>query len=130
MFLCNYTIALRYICVNIFLYRGHGFSLFLFREISGIELVILALLGDQLVVGAPFDDPSKLHNHDTVGVLDRGQTVGDDKGGTSLHQRAHAGLHQFLGTGIDGGCSLIQNQRGRIRNRCPGDGEKLPLALA
>ena len=56
--------------------------------------------------------------------------MGDDKSRTPLHQRVHAGLHQFLGTGIDGGGRLIQNQRGRIRNRRPGDGEKLPLALA
>lgn len=81
-------------------------------------------------MGTSLNNPSLFHNHNTVRVLHSGQTVSDDKGGTSLHQSVHTGLYQFLGTGIDGGSRLIQNQRRRIRNRRPGNGEQLPLALA
>ena len=47
-----------------------------------------------------------------------------------FHEGVHAVLYQFLGTGIDGGGGLVENQRRRVGDRCPGDGKELPLALA
>ena len=44
-----------------------------------IQLVIPALLLDELVVGATLDDAALLQHHDAVGVLHCAQPVGDDK---------------------------------------------------
>ena len=100
------------------------------REVSGIQLIIFPLLGDQIVVGSPLDDPALLHDHDTVGILDCGKPVGDDKGGASLHQGVHAGLHQLLGAGVNGGRRFVQDEGGRVGHGGPGDGQKLALSLA
>ena len=81
-------------------------------------------------MGAPLDDASLFHDHNAVRVLDCGQPVGDDECGPALHQRVHAGLHQFLGAGVDGRCGFIQDQRRRVRHCRAGNGQKLPLALA
>ena len=37
---------------------------------AGVELVVGALLGDQVFVGAPLDDPSVIQHHDAVGIAD------------------------------------------------------------
>ena len=57
---------------------------------SGIELVVLSVLGYQIIVVATLDNPTMLHDHDGLGIVNRGQTVGDDKDGTALHQTVHA----------------------------------------
>ena len=95
-----------------------------------IQLVIPALLLDELVVGATLDDAALLQHHDAVGVLHCAQPVGDDKGGAAGHQGVHALLDQGLGAGVDGGGGLVQNQHRRVRHGSPGDGQQLPLALA
>ena len=81
-------------------------------------------------MAAALDDASLFQDHDAVTVFDSGQSVGDDKGGSALHQLIHAVLYNFLSTGIDGAGSLIQDQHRRIRYRCSGDGQKLSLSLA
>ena len=48
-------------------------------ELCLVELVVRALFCHQFVVGSPLDDPSLLHDHDAVRVLDRGKSVGYDK---------------------------------------------------
>ena len=40
-------------------------------EGAGIELVVLALLGDEVIVGAAFDDAAMVKHHDNVGILHR-----------------------------------------------------------
>ena len=61
-------------------------------QIPSIQLIILALLLDELVMGAPLDNPALLHDHDAVRVADGGQAVGNDEGGSSGHQGVHAVL--------------------------------------
>ena len=79
---------------------------------------------------AALDDAALFQNHDAVTVLDSGQSVGDDKGGSSFHQLIHAVLYNFLSTGIDGAGSLIQDQYRRIRYGCSGNRKQLSLTLA
>ena len=55
--------------------------------------------------------------------------MGDDEDRAALHQVIHAGLHDFLGTGIDGGRGLVEDQRWWIGHRGAGDGDQLALAL-
>ena len=86
------------------------------RKIAGVQLIIFSFGRDQFVMGAALDDAPLLHDHDAVRVLDRGQPVGNDECSPALHQCVHAGLHQFLGAGIDGRRGFIQDQRRRVRH--------------
>ena len=79
---------------------------------------------------AALDDATLFQDHDAVTVFDSGQSVGDDKGGSALHQFIHAVLYDFLSAGIDGAGSLIQDQHRWIRYCGSGDGQKLSLSLA
>ena len=97
---------------------------------AGVELVVLALLFHELLMGAPLYYPPLLHDHDAVGVAHGGEPVGDDEGGAPGHKGVHALLHQLLGTGVYGGGGLVQYQGGRIGHGGPGYGQQLPLALA
>ena len=76
---------------------------------------------------AALDDATLCQDHDAVTVFDSGQSVGDDKCGSALHQLIHAVLYNFLSTGIDGAGSLIQDQYRRIRYCGSGDGKKMYL---
>ena len=73
--------------------EGRGQRAFLRRlfefEGAGIQLIVLALLGDQLVVAAALDDAAVLKDDDDIGVLDRGEPVGDDEDRPPAHQRVH-----------------------------------------
>src|SRR5688572_18682692 len=55
-------------------------------ELGGVQALIEAVDADQLLVGALFDDASFIDDDDAVGVLDRGEAVGDDEGGAALGQ--------------------------------------------
>ena len=79
---------------------------------------------------AALDDATLFQDHDAVTVFDSGQSVGDDKGGSALHQFIHAVLYNLLSTGINGAGSLIQNQYRRIRYGCSGNRKQLSLTLA
>ena len=79
---------------------------------------------------AALDDATLFQDHDAVTVFDSGQSVGDYKGGSSLHQFIHAVLYNFLGTDIDLAGIFIQNQHRRIRYCGSGNGQKLSLSLA
>ena len=80
-------------------------------------------------MAAPLHDPPVFQHHDGVGIADGGQPVGNDKHRPPLHQLIHALLDQGLGTGVDGGSGLIQDQHRRVGHRRPGNGQQLPLAL-
>ena len=101
----------------------------LFGEVAGVELVVLALLGDQLVVGAALYYAALLHDHDAVRVADGGEAVGDDEGRAAVHQGVHAVLHQLLGAGIDGARGLVEDEHRRVDHGGAGDGYQLALAL-
>ena len=47
--------------------------------IACIKLIILALLLNQVIVGAALNDAALFQNHDAVGVLAGGQAVRDDE---------------------------------------------------
>ena len=96
---------------------------------AGVELVVGALPGDELVVAASLYNTSMVKDHDDVGVLDRGEPVGYDESGPSVHEPVHTGLYQGLGVGIDGGGRLVKYHNGRICHCGPCYGYELSLAL-
>ena len=103
---------------------------FLFKlERAGVELVVGALFGDEAFVGAPLDDAAVVQDHDTVGIHNGTQPVGDNEGGPPMHQGIHALGNQRLRSGVDGGGGLVQNHHRGICYRRPGDGNQLPLTL-
>ena len=55
-------------------------------EHARVQLVVAALLLDELLMVAPLDDAALLQHQYQVGIPDGGQTVGDDKDGAALLQ--------------------------------------------
>lgn len=53
---------------------------------AGVELIVLAALGEEFVVGASLDDAAFFQHDDTVAVTHGGEAMGDDKGRATLHQ--------------------------------------------
>ena len=71
---------------------------------------------------------SLIYIHDTTRVLDRGESVGDDEGGTAFQQAVQAFLQQDLGFRVDAGGCFIQNQDRGILQQCSGETDELPLS--
>ena len=77
-------------------------------KLAVVQRGICAALGKQLCVAALPDDVAVVHKEDAVRVADGGEAVGDDKGGSALHERRHCftdlgfgpGFHAGAGTGI------------------------------
>ena len=80
-------------------------------------------------MGALFDDVAVVEDDDTVGIADGAETVGDDKGGATLHQRVHASLNEPFRTSVDGGCCLVEDEYRRIRDSSSCNGDELSLTL-
>lgn len=78
---------------------------------------------------APLNDAAVVQHHDGVGVLDRGEPVGNDEHRAAFHQSVHALLDNGLGVGVDGRGCLVQDHHGRVGHSGPGNGQQLPLAL-
>ena len=95
-----------------------------------VQLVILAFLGQQFIVGAAFYDAAVFQHDNCIGVAHGGKPVCDDKHRAALHQAVHAFFNQRLGAGIDAGCGFIQNQHWRVGYGGAGNGQQLALALA
>jgi hypothetical protein len=51
----------------------------------GVKLIILAFFGYQRIMVAALDDASLFQNHNSRGILYRGQPMCDYENGTSLH---------------------------------------------
>jgi hypothetical protein len=54
--------------------------------------------------------------------------VGDDEGGSALHQEVEAALDQGFGLGVERTGGLVQDQDARVGEDGAGDGEPLTLA--
>ena len=96
---------------------------------SGIQLIILSLLGEQLIVVAALDDLTLLQYQNSLCIPDGGKAVGDDKDRAARHQTVHTLFDQFFRAGINGTGGFIQDQHRRIGHRGAGNGQELTLAL-
>ena len=61
-----------------------------------IKLIVFALGGNQIIVGAALNDSALIENHNNIGVLYGGKSVGDNKYGSALHKRVHTGGNNRL----------------------------------
>ena len=83
-------------------------------ERAGVELIVLSLFGDEFLVRAALDDPAVVEHHDSVGVLDGGEAVGDDEHRPAFHQPVHAALNEIFRAGVDGGSRLVEDEHGGL----------------
>ena len=116
------------VSISYFNYAHLASSLFQF-ELTGVELVVPALLFQQLIMAASFDDLPLFQHQDGLGVTHGGEAVGDDEDGPPIHQGIHPLFDQVLGAGVDGAGGFIQNEHRRLGDGGPGDGQQLPLPL-
>ena len=92
-------------------------------------MVVAAVEAKELVVSALFKNAAMVEYDDLVGIAHGGEPMGDDEGGTALHEAVHSLLYKTLGTGVDAGGGLVEDEYGRIGYRGTTDGQQLSLAL-
>ena len=100
-----------------------------FCGVACIELIISALLFNELVMGAALNDTPLFQYHDAIGITHGRQSMGNYKCGAAFHQCIHTALYQTFGTGIDGGCGFVQNQYRRVGHGYASNGQQLSLPL-
>lgn len=98
-------------------------------EGAGIELVILALLGDELFVAAALYYAALLQDHYGLGVADGGETVGYHKDGPARHQGVHSVLDYCLRARVYGRGRFVHYHDRRVGHGGAGYGDELTLAL-
>ena len=101
-----------------------------FSKLAVIQSVIKAAFCDQIIMSTLLNNAAVFHNKDQVCVSDRRKAMGNDKAGSAFHHPFEGFLNLQLGTGIDAGGCLVENQHGRQAEHDAGDAEKLFLALA
>ena len=92
-----------------------------------MQFFVVAVLGEQSLVGAAFYDASVMDHTDLIGILDRTQTVGDGYGGTRLHQTLQSILYQTLALGVESRGGFVEDEDGRILQDGTGDADTLTL---
>ena len=90
-----------------------------------MQLGVAAGAGDELVVGAAFDDAPGFEDEDDVGVADGGEPVGDDDGGAAFEGLVEGGLDGGLGGVVQGGGGFVEDDDAGLGEQQPGDGEAL-----
>ena len=79
-------------------------------ELRVVKLGIEAAFLHKALMVALLDDMTVTHNDDVIRLFYRGQAVGDDKARSALHQLCKGVLHEYLGTGVDRRCRLVENE--------------------
>ena len=78
---------------------------------------------------AAFDDVSVFKDPDNIRVLNRAETMGDNKDSTSFPNAVPSFLNHGFGTGVNGRSSFIEDQNWRIGNCSSCDSKELSLSL-
>ena len=66
-----------------------------------VKACVEPALGDQLCVGAGFDDAAVLQDDNPIGAAHGGEPVGDDDAGAALDQAFESRLDLALGPAVD-----------------------------
>ena len=72
-----------------------------FVKSYGVQVMVEAHFADQLSMGALLDETAFVQHENAIGPLDRGQTMGDDKGRTAFHHPLESLLHKPLRFGVE-----------------------------
>ncbi len=76
------------------------------------------------------DDPSRLQDNDTIGVLDGRETVCDNESGATTQKLAQALLYQHFREGINVGGGLVEDEDARIGEQGAGKRDELALLFS
>ena len=99
---------------------AQGILQLLLVVLEGIQVVVPAVEGQQLLVVALFDDLTVGQQDDVVGMLDGGQTVGNDQHGADVLHLFQRILDQQFGLGVDVGGGLVQDHDGGLVDNSAG----------
>lgn len=100
----------------------------LLMVLQGVQLVVPAVLGQQFLMGALLQNFAVGQHDDVVGVLDRGQAVGDHEHGADAAHLFQRILNQQLGLGVNIRCGFVQNHNAGLVDDGTRKAEQLPLA--
>src|ERR1700682_148829 len=100
------------------------FSQFLFQQLLVVEVAVVAVAGQQFVVGAKFYDAAGVQYRDHVGLADGGNTMRNENRGPVLHDFAEMVEDFVLSVSVHAGKRVVENEDARIaddgaRNRRP-----------
>ena len=73
---------------------------FLIFHLHAVNLAVQPLTRNQFVVRAAIDYSTVIDHKDQIGVADRSQPLGDDKGQTAFHQVAQRLLNAVFCAGL------------------------------
>ena len=79
-----------------------------------VQLLVISVLADEFVVGAPLHYLSLVEHAYLVGILDGGESVGYRHGGARLHQSFQSVLHESLALCVESRCCLVEDEYRRI----------------
>lgn len=96
-------------------------SVSLHGKLAIVQIRVESTLCQEGFMVALFDDIAVFHYQDDISALDGGESVGYDKAGAAFHHRGKCILDFDLGTGIDGGGCLIEDQHGRQAQHYSGN---------
>ena len=99
-----------------------------FQQLLVIQVAVVAVQGEQFVVRARLHDAPIVQHGNAVGVAHRGNTVGDEDGGPSLHYFAQVIQDFVFGVGVDAGESVVENENAWVANQ--GTGNRGALLLS
>ena len=100
-------------------------------QLTGLQLVhflVDTFEGQELVVGARFDDAALVKDVDAVCILDSREAVGNGDGGSAHSHLLERMLDDLFRFRINIGSGLIQNQNLRLGSDRSGKGDELALA--
>ena len=84
-----------------------------------------AIEGNQFAKGPPLDDTTLFKDQNLVGMRYRGETVGNDKGGSASAKGIEGSLDFSFGSRIKRAGRLIENQNGGIFEERSCNGQAL-----
>lgn len=91
------------------------------------KALIYAFLRHQFVMRSLLGNTAAIHHKDFVGVLNRGQPVGNCDDGLAVSKGADSLLDQMLVFRVNAGRCLVQNDNGSVFQNRVGDGNPLSL---
>ena len=100
----------------------------LLLELQGIELVVPALLVQELLMGALLHDLAVGQDDDVVGVLDGAQAVSHDQHGADVLHLFQGVLDEHFRFRVDVCRGLIEDHHGGLVQDGPCEAQQLPLS--
>jgi len=96
----------------------------------GVHAGVDAVLGEEAVVGAAFDDAAVVEDEEEVGVADGAEAVCDDEARAALEKGSQGLLDEAFGLRVHGAGRFVEDEDARCGDHGAGDGDELPFSGA